>query len=1056
MDYNFHELEVLRTPILPFKSGFTKDEIDALFERIEVQESLFLSSPVLLDEYQKWKRGEIKDKKKIESLYISLLKYALRMHTRCTPFGLFAGCNAVTPSKGFVVNSKIERKTRLDMNYTCELVQELGKFPFISKHLQFFPNTSIYQIIDKVRYIEYSFFNKNRRYQISAVDSSKYLLDIIDFSRQGKTITELCDFIIDEEISYKDAYGFVEELISSQLLVNSLEPSVSGEELLDKTLKTITEIGEKEEDENLHFIIKKLSSVQKKLISIDKRGVNSISKYIEIEQELESLNIPFERNKLFQTDLFPTYKGPLKSNKDLHTNESQVQSQIKTAITVLNCLTPPPEENNLSEFQKKFYERYEDQEISLLQAIDSETGIGYGASSNYTGNFNPLIEDIALPFKESSTNNIKWSTKNAFLFQKLLDANRNNKKVVSLNLKELKSFKPEWNDLPQSFGVMYNHLGDRDGKDFIHLMNAGGSSGVNLIGRFAQSNLELEAFVRDIAQSEDLAFPNEINAEIVHLPESRTGNILLRPNFRKYEIPFLSSSSLSKEQQINLQDLYLSVRNGELYLRSKRLNRRVRPFLGNAHNFGFNALPVYQLLCDLQTLNKRGALYFDWGPISSEFHFLPRVEVNNVVVSRATWQLNKQKVPKFKGIGSLANSIKEWRAEWEIPETFLFVEGDNELLIDSSNELSLQMMESMLRNKPRIVLKEFLFDLKNATVKDVFGNSFTNEFISVLEKEKITNTENGFTNHSDVVSVEKEFITRNFSMGSEWLYYKIYSGIKSSDRILRDVIYPLTETLVADGLIDSWFFIRYSDPDIHTRIRFHFSDIENISTVIQRFELALLPFKKDAVVWKVQTDTYKRELERYGRSTMLISEKLFYYDSKKVVSFLNLIEGDLGEEYRWKFAFLSVDSLLNQYDLSLKSKMELMYDLKEGFGREFEMQKNLKIQLDKKYRELRPIITQLFFPSEPETDEIGQLVQLIKLQSVESKHEVEQVQRILSKGLLELPFSDFLASHIHMLLNRLFSNKQRFHELLVYDFSWRTYRSELAKMKKKKNKAIAV
>jgi thiopeptide-type bacteriocin biosynthesis protein len=1051
MNYKFHGIEVLRTPLRPFKSGFTEVEIDRLFESVEIQESLFLSSPALLDEYQKWKRGDVRDRKKIEGLYISLLKYALRMHTRCTPFGLFAGCNAVTPGKDFVVSSVIERKTRLDMNYTCELVQELGKIPSIFEHLRFFPNSSIYQVKDKVRYIEYSYKNKNRRYQISAVDSSKYLLEIIDFSNQGKTISELCDFIIDEEISYEDAYGFVEELIRAQLLINNLEPSVSGEELLDKTLKVITEIGEKEQDENLHQIIDKLTSVQKKLVSIDHRSVNSIHFYKEIEQELESLQIPFERNKLFQTDLFPIYEKGLDRDKNTHPNEFFVQSQIKEAITVLNCLTSRVLKNNLSEFKEKFYERYEDQEIPLLKAIDSEIGIGYGASSNNTGNFNPLIDEVALPYKLNDTHDIKWSSKKSFLFQKLLDAKRDNKKVVALDMKELKDFKVEWDDLPKSFGVMYNHLGDRNGKDFIHLLNAGGSSGVNLIGRFAQSNLTLESVILDIAKGEDVANPNEINAEIVHLPENRTGNILLRPTFRKYEIPFLSSSSLPKHQQIELQDLHLSVRNGELYLRSKRLNKRVHPFLGNAHNFDFNALPVYQVLCDLQTQNIRGGLYFDWGPVSGEFHFLPRVEVNNVVVFRATWQLDKQKFPKFKGSDSFANSIKKWRTEWEIPETFFLVEGDNELLIDSSNELSLQMMESMLRKKTNIVLKEFLFDLQSAKVKDALGNGFTNEFITVLEKEKIENTEVDFTNQLDSSGIEKKYVTRNFSVGSEWLYYKVYSGIKSSDRVLKDVIYPLTEMLLAEKIIDSWFFIRYADPNVHTRIRFHFSEVENIGTVIKRFELALSPFKKDGVVWKVQADTYKRELERYGSSTMLISEQLFYYDSKKVVSFLNLIEGDLGEEYRWRFAFLSVESLLDQYDLTLESKMDLMYDLKEGFGREFEMQKSLKIQLDKKYRELRPIITELLFQTEPESDEISQLIHLITMHRMESKAEIEEIKLLLSKGLLEIPFFDFLASHIHMLLNRIFSNRQRFHELMVYDFSWRTYRSELAKRKKNNN-----
>ena len=115
----------------------------------------------------------------------------------------------------------------------------------------------------------------------------------------------------------------------------------------------------------------------------------------------------------------------------------------------------------------------------------------------------------------------------------------------------------------------------------------------------------------------------------------------MRPAFRKYEIPYLSNSTLPKKQQITLDDLYLSVKYDRLILRSKRVNKQIAPRLGNAHNYSFNALPVYHFLCDLQTQNIRGGLYFDWGSLKDKFVFLPRVEIENVIVSPATWQLNK-------------------------------------------------------------------------------------------------------------------------------------------------------------------------------------------------------------------------------------------------------------------------------------------------------------------------------------------------------------------------------------------------------------------------------
>ena len=80
--------------------------------------------------------------------------------------------------------------------------------------------------------------------------------------------------------------------------------------------------------------------------------------------------------------------------------------------------------------------------------------------------------------------------------------------------------------------MMYKHLGKRDGKNLIHIENAGGSSAVNLLGRFASSNIKVGKIIRDVVEKEQQNNPDVILAEIVHLPESRTGNILMRPVFR--------------------------------------------------------------------------------------------------------------------------------------------------------------------------------------------------------------------------------------------------------------------------------------------------------------------------------------------------------------------------------------------------------------------------------------------------------------------------------------------------------------------------------------------
>ena len=64
-------------------------------------------------------------------------------------------------------------------------------------------------------------------------------------------------------------------------------------------------------------------------------------------------------------------------------------------------------------------------------------------------------------------------------------------------------------------------------------------------------------------------------------------------------------------------------------------------------------------------------------------------------------------------------------------------------------------------------------------------------------------------------------VRRRFPPGSEWLYAKLYTGAATADRVLRDVVGPVTRSALRAGAVDGWFFIRYGDPDWHLRWRLH-------------------------------------------------------------------------------------------------------------------------------------------------------------------------------------------------------------------------------------------
>lgn len=274
-------------------------------------------------------------------------------------------------------------------------------------------------------------------------------------------------------------------------------------------------------------------------------------------------------------------------------------------------------------------------------------------------------------------------------------------------------------------------------------------------------------------------------------------------------------------------------------------------------------------------------------------------------------------------------------------------------------------------------------------------------------------------------------------------------GPKTSDLFLSDVVKPLVSSLISEKIIDKWFFIRYSDPKFHIRLRFHCNSKENLGVIINRLQPSLVELFCQDLIWKIQIDTYQRELERYGINTIENAEELFCYDSEMTIAFLDIIEGEAGEELRWLFALRVIHTLLSGFKYDLQDSLKLLEQLKTGFGKEFGMNRYLKKQLDDKYRKKRDAIEKFIAFDHNGIPEYQPILDIL----VEYRNKIDPIaERILSHkdlGTLQIELNDLLGSFIHMSMNRVFNSKNRLHEMVCYDFLYRYYRSLFARYGKK-------
>ncbi|MFB9079122.1 lantibiotic dehydratase family protein [Flavobacterium procerum] len=742
--YQAFDKFILRTPLysLEFYRNFTKetnitdeDFLTVLTDPV-LKEAIYLASPVLYNAVSKWinKDEAGKNSENPEKLKLSILKYISRLSSRCTPFGLFAGCTigSINNETNIILKGSLhnERHTRFDMNYLVALSQNLTKIDFVKEQLLFRPNNSIYEIGNKIRYIEYYYINGKRNHQIVSISNSKYIQKIINFSKSGARIKEIAEEIVSEKIDFNTAYSFINQLVDNQILISNLEPSITGPEFYEQIILIIEKLNH---NKDLH---QKLVLLKSKLIEIDKNIGNTIEKYETIITILRDLNTEFDLSHLFQTDMvISTSQNTLSQN---------VINSVKKGMAILNKFSVYNENPLLSDFKKKFYERYENQEISLSKVLDAEIGIGYSQTFEQNVN-NPLIDDLVLPGrqKKNANQNIQWNAFNSFFHKKILQANLNNQQVISLSFNDFKHLDENWNNLPDTISSIIEVV-CIDNKEKIRFSGIGGSSAANLLGRFCHGDEKIHQFVDEIIQIENKMNERIILAEIVHLPESRVGNILMRPSFRNFEIPYLGNSTLNDEFQIPIDDLFLSLKNERLVLRSKQNNCQVIPHLTNAHNYSQNSLPIYHFLCDLQTEGISPGMSFNLGNASNTFDFIPRIECDDIILQEATWNINRKDVESLlKNKNNdvlLQQEIAKFRADKNIPQFILLSENDNELLINFQNLTSVKMLLDAISKKSVFIIKEFLYAEKS-TVKDLKKEYYTNEIIvSFYNSNKLEKT----------------------------------------------------------------------------------------------------------------------------------------------------------------------------------------------------------------------------------------------------------------------------------------------------------------------------
>lgn len=999
--YKSFDTVIYRTPLMSYKFilKLYGDEtyIETILLNEEFKEAIYLASFTLYEDIFIKKRI---DKSTIKAIH----KYFIRMCSRPTPFGLFAGCGVGfltdKENKIEIESYKINRKTRLDMDLLCELANVLNtEFKY---SLIYYPNSTGYSVGSFYRYIEYKYENDKRQYRLSSVLLDEVLSQILTFSKEGKTIQELVDFIENKDIRNSQKKKFINSLIENQLLQSELEPIISGREFMSVLTEKVKKLGKN--TKNINSWERLINEILDVLNLIDSQAEFRIERYNEIKKILKQAVIPFRVDRLFQTDIYFLDSTVLK--------QKQVADIVLNGIEILSKLSSQ-QDDTLRAFKDAFSEKYDRQFVPLGEVLDSEFGISFPQLKMFgTVESSQIINQIDYKSKGRSRSNVNTNVEKLWV-SKYEQAIRNNACEIEISDEDVIHFSSKVSKMSPTFSVITSNVNISD-KEYIILTEVGCSTGINLLGRFCFANPEIKSLAMNIAQKEKEYYKNAIIAEIVHLPEKRVGNILSRPSFFDYEIDYLSGSCIEPSKQITITDLSVGVIDDEIILFSTKFKRRVIPRLSNAHNFSNDSLPVYNFLCSVQHQGIK-SLFIEMGDWEKYVTYTPRIRYKNVILKLAKWVLYKNHLEIIK-IDSLVIFCKNWK----IPQYVSITDGDNELVIDTLSSIGQDLLLDNLKNNEKTILTEWLHFSDKPTLTKL-GEPFVNQTIFAFYKT----AEGPKSTYTSTSNIKKQFIP-----GSEWLYIKIYCGTQIADLLLLKITEIVTDWVGQE--IEKWFFVRFNDPHHHLRIRFFVNNEQDRAALIEKINQKLELLKDYLPFWKVQHDSYERELERYGIENIELSETLFFIDSS-IYSEILVKLGSFDDSSRWYLGIYHVHNWLDLFGYKLEDKLLLVEKLRENFANEFINDSSIKEKLSSLYRTERSIIDKIAS---------GEGEALLPHRGVKSVFKKYRSLLNKSKWFKRVKKSDDLvASYLHMSINRWHISNQRLNEYIIYDVLFRSYRS---------------
>lgn len=661
-------------------------------------------------------------------------------------------------------------------------------------------------------------------------------------------------------------------------------------------------------------------------------------------------------------------------------------------IGLLRQLLPANENTQLQEFVRRFQSRFDRREVPLMEALDPETGVGYGQMEEMAAT-DDLILQLAGNKSGPRERDVTLKT---ILEKELSHHSATRRKTIQLDTLKPGAAPPA-PPLPNTFNCLFSVA---DGLACI--AHIGGVSATALAGRFTLAVDDIHQFAKEMAAVEQQANPDVVFFDLAYMAETNVDNVNRRRHIYDYQLAMLNYDT--SPSPLTADDILISIRGNEPILRSKRLNKRLVPRLSSAYNHVRSDLPLFRLLCDMQQHGLQANLTVQPEQLFPHLAHYPSLRYHNIVLSPEKWRTSSEEARPWLEGKAAATGFRAYLSHLGVCRHLCCGVGDQTLYFDLEDDGDVEALRHYLRRRGELLLEEAIRP-RQAIVADEQGRPYAAQFMAtIMHRERIYTGLEGSAGKATGGAAQRAYLP-----GSEWLYFEIHCHPHRMDSLLCGAIHAFLERHVE--AVAQWFFIRYDEQGPHLRLRLRLGTPGDGQMLTSSLSSHLDKEYHQGTVTDIRLRVYQRELERYGHDMIDLVEQHFCRDSRYVLSILRAGCTD----YQLYALCMALAEKVRAANLpGLRHFGALVGTVLQSLQEEHRTHAADFAQLNKRYRDYRDAGRHFILPHGAETLAVS-FLQVLEQCPPERR------------GTL---FVDLF----HMHVNRLFAQHQRTHELVIYYF----------------------